>query len=251
MLICYTLFNTLATMVVIMLIDLHAHSSGISRCCRIPIPEVLRQTLDNGMDGIVLTNHYQKSYIQDDRFDEFIQRYADEFYAAKAYGDSIGCKVLFGIEVTMERYPKVHMLIYGADPDFLKKNPMLFDCTQEELYTLVKANRALLIQAHPFRNGTTVLDTDFLDGIEISCHPLYGNSYSKELLEIAEKKHLLVTCGGDFHADTYRPKCGMILPDNIYDHNGLRDYLLSPEEKKLCIQEPNCETYQIISIKKE
>ena len=47
-----------------MLIDLHAHTSGISRCCRIPIPEVLRQTLDNGMDGIVLTDHYQKSYKQ-------------------------------------------------------------------------------------------------------------------------------------------------------------------------------------------
>ena len=40
-----------------------------------------------------------------------------------------------------------------------------------------------------------VLDTDFLDGVEINCHPLYGNSYSKELMEIAEKERLIVTCG--------------------------------------------------------
>ena len=233
-----------------MLIDLHAHTSGISRCCRIPIPEVLRQTLDNGMDGIVLTNHYQKSYIQDGRFDEFIQKYIDEFHATKAYGDATGCTVLFGIEVTMERYPKVHMLIYGADPEFLKENPRLFDCTQEELYALVKAEHALLIQAHPFRNGTTVLDPDFLDGVEISCHPLYGNSYTKELLAIAEKENLIVTCGGDFHADTYRPKCGMFLPDGIRDHIGLRDYLLSSEETKLCIQEPNADTCEVISLKR-
>lgn len=232
-----------------MLIDLHAHSSGISRCCRIPFDQVLKQTLVSGMDGIILTNHYQKSYIQDGRADEFAENYIAEFYTAEQYGKEIGCKVFFGIEVTVELYPNVHMLIYGVEPEFLRKHPCIFDCTQKELYELVKSDDGILIQAHPFRNGTTVLDTDYLDGVEINCHPLYGNSYSKELLDIAEKDHLIVTCGGDFHADTYRPKCGMLLPDGIKDHNDLRSYLLSPEEKKLCIQEPNCDTYTIISIK--
>ena len=38
-----------------MLIDLHAHSSGISRCCKIPAPKVLEVSRDLGLDGIVLT----------------------------------------------------------------------------------------------------------------------------------------------------------------------------------------------------
>ena len=46
-----------------MLIDLHAHTSGISRCCRIPAPEVLRRAKEVGLCGIVLTNHYTKSYL--------------------------------------------------------------------------------------------------------------------------------------------------------------------------------------------
>ncbi len=221
-----------------MLIDLHAHSSGISRCCRIPFQQVLMQALDHGMDGIVLTNHYQKCYIADGEIEQFAEKYINEFYAAKQHGDSIGCKVFFGIEVTMERYPNVHMLIYGVDPEFLSKNPTVFDCTQQDLYALVHENNGLLVQAHPFRNGTTVLDTAYLDGIEINCHPLYKNSYSKELLEIAEKSHVTVTCGGDFHGDTYRPKCGVFFPDEIKDHRDLCSYLLSPGEKKLCIHEP-------------
>ena len=221
-----------------MLIDLHAHTSGISHCCRIPFETVLQQTLAYGMDGIVLTNHYTKDYIKDGAVRDFAERYIEEFITTQQYGDRIGCKVFFGVEVTMELYPKVHMLIYGADPDFLRENPRMFDCTQEELYRLVKANNGVLIQAHPFRNGTTVLNTAYMDGIEINCHPLYGNSYSKKLLQIARNNRLLVTCGGDFHADTYHPKCGMFLPDTVKDHRDLRYHLLSGEEIKLCIQEP-------------
>lgn len=230
-----------------MLIDFHAHSSGISRCCRIPYNEVLKQTLDNGMDGIVLTNHYQKSYVQNDCAVDFAEKYINEFYAAKQYGNDIGCKVFFGVEVTPELYPNVHMLIYGLEPEFLIENPSLFDLTQEELYALVNSNGGLLIQAHPFRNGTSVMNTDFLDGVEINCHPLYGKSYSNELLEIAKNNNLIVTCGGDFHADTYRPKCGMFLPNDIKDNKKLYSYLISKEEKELFIQEPNSDEYLIIN----
>jgi len=231
-----------------MLIDLHAHSAAISPCCQIPFEEVLQRALDRGIDGIVLTNHYQKSYIEEGGLDNLVERYVAEFAAAEQYGNKIGCKVFFGIELTMELYPKVHMLIYGVGPEFLKKHPNLFDLTQKELYDLVKDNEGVLVQAHPFRNGTTVLDTDLLDGIEINCHPLYKKSYSEKILSIAKEKGLLVTCGGDYHADTYRPKCGMYMPDNIKDHDDLRSYLLSCDEKRLCVQEPNDDNCSTVCI---
>lgn len=222
-----------------MLTDLHAHTSGISRCCRIPYTKVLEETLAHGMDGIVLTNHYQKSYIKDGNVSDFVERYIDEYYVTAKEGSRLGCSVLFGIEVTMELYPAVHMLIYGVDPDFLRKYPTLYDYTQEELYSIVKENNGILIQAHPFRNGATVLDTDYLDGIEINCHPLYGKSYREKLYEIASDESLILTCGGDYHADTYRPKCGVYLPDEITDHFGLRDFLLTKGDLVLCVHEPN------------
>ena len=221
-----------------MLIDLHAHSSGISRCCRIPYEEVLRRAQDHGMDGIVLTNHYQKGYVQGD-LDALVEKYIGEFHKTEAYGKQIGRRVFFGIEVTMELDPRVHMLVYGVEPDFLREHPTVFDYTHEQLHAAVKSWGGVLVQAHPFRNGATVWDTAFLDGIEINCHPLYGNSYSKEMIEIARDRGLTVTCGGDYHADTYRPRCGMFLPEGIRDHHDLGAYLLSGTEKELCVQEPN------------
>lgn len=39
------------TVVSDMLIDLHAHSSGIGKCCGIPFEEVLKRALAVGIDG--------------------------------------------------------------------------------------------------------------------------------------------------------------------------------------------------------
>ena len=41
-----------------MLIDMHSHSSGISKCCQMDAKGVVKEALNAGLDGIVLTNHY-------------------------------------------------------------------------------------------------------------------------------------------------------------------------------------------------
>ena len=231
-----------------MLIDLHAHSSGISRCCQIPAEEVLKTAKEYGIDGIVLTNHYQKSYLQNDDADAFAKAYVEEFHYTEKIAEELGLKVFFGVEVTSELYKNVHMLVYGVSEKFVLENPRVFELDQEELYKLVKIYGGVLVQAHPFRNGCTVLDTAYLDGVEINCHPLYGNSYQKDLMEIAAENKLLLTCGGDYHADTYRAHCGMYLPDNICNNTELRDFLLETKEVKLCIHEPDEETSVDVSV---
>lgn len=224
-----------------MLIDLHAHTSGISKCCRYPADKILECAKQNGTDGIVLTNHYQKNYITDGDADGFVEKYIGEYFFTKELGERVGVKVFWGMEVTTEFYPNVHMLIYGVGTEFLKRYPLMFDYTQEELYKIVKDNGGALIQAHPFRNGTTVLDTNYLDGIEINCHPLYKNSYSGEILSIAAENGLSVTCGGDFHADTYRPRCGMYVPDDIKNSREIGNYIINAKTVKLCVHEPGAD----------
>lgn len=229
-----------------MLIDMHAHTSGGSRCCQSPYDVILRIAKENGMDGIVLANHYDRAHrkwsgVPNEDPVLYAQFYIDEFLAAEKCGKEMGAKVFFGIEVSMELYPKVHMLVYGVDFDFLLKNPCLYDMTQKELYELVKAHGGTLVQAHPFRGGTTVLDPAYLDGVEINCHPIYGKSYADELIAIAKENGLYITSGGDFHDDTpYRAKCGVYLPDDTKDQFDICRYLTAPGVKALCIQEPNC-----------
>ena len=226
-----------------MLIDTHAHSSGISRCCRIPYNKVIDVAREVGIDGIVLTNHYQKCYVKDGNTVDFARRYTEEFRLAKAYGDSVGFKVFFGAEVTMELYGGAHLLLYGISEDFIESHPDLFDYTLEEMREKVKSfdKNAAMVQAHPYRKIKNLLPTKYLDGVEINCHPLYENSYFSDMVNIAKESKLILTCGADYHADTYRPTCGVYFSNDVSDGKELSRYLLTSPLLTLRIHEPNTE----------
>ena len=220
-----------------MLIDLHAHSSGISRCCQIPAPEVLKVAKEIGLDGIVLTNHYQKVYIPDGDCAAFAERYLEEYKMAARAGEELGCKVFFGIEVTMEKHDLAHLLVYGVDEVFLRKHPDLYEYTQEDLYNLVKEAGGALVQAHPYRGKDSLLDVRYLDGVEVSCHPLYKSTHIAKVTEVAEKAGIILTCGGDYHADSYRAYCGVYLPDSIQTDQDLAKYLCTTDSVQLRVHE--------------
>ena len=221
-----------------MLIDMHAHTKGISRCCRIDAPEMIEVAKEAGLDGVVLTNHYQKSYVQGDDADAFAAGYVAEYHRATAEGRAQGMLVLFGVEVTMAKHAGAHVLIYGLSEDFVLRYPALYDYTLPELYRLVSAEGGVLVQAHPLRgNKNALLDTQYLSGIEISCHPLYEGTHLDEISRIARQTGLILTCGGDYHADTRRPRCGMYLPEDTVTGAALAAYLKTAPEVKLLVDE--------------
>lgn len=222
-----------------MLIDLHTHTVGISKCCKLPTEEILRNTKEAGLDGIVLTNHYSYHHMREgEDFPTLSKRFVREFHDVKAAGDAMGVRVFFGIEVSMANYKGVHVLVYGVDEDFLLRNPFLCDATQEALYQLVKSNGGVMVQAHPYRkNIDRLLDPAYLDGIELSCHPKYDGTHQEELTAIAQKHGLLLTAGGDYHGDTYRTHCGIYLPETVTNGVELGAYLSSANEIRLCVHE--------------
>ena len=221
-----------------MLIDLHAHTKGISRCCKAFAPDVLKAAKEAGLDGICLCNHYQGCYVENGDALALARRYNEEFRATRALGEEMGLTVLYGIEVSMDRYTTEHILVYGVDEEFLLKNPTLYDMTQQELYTLVHAAGGVMVQAHPMRKGKNLLmDPAYLDGVEVNCHPLYDRSYAKEMEELAKQHNWILTCGGDYHADTHRVQCGMYLPDSVTDGVQLGQYLKTANSVRLRVQE--------------
>ena len=234
-----------------MIVDLHTHTRGISPCCKSPYNEIIDDSKAAGLDGIIIANHYQKSYPRDHALtaSEYVAAYEKEVALAMEYGKSVGCKVFYAIEITAERYKNVHLLVYGVPFAFLYENPEVYDLELKELYTLVKAYGGVLIQAHPYRGGTTVLDVNYLDGVEINCHPHFGPTHRDRLIAIAEENDLHVTCGGDYHATSYRPLCGMYLPDDIADSRQLAAYILSSAEKTLLVHEQGSDTPTTIKVK--
>jgi hypothetical protein len=201
---------------------------------------VLRAAKKAGLDGIVLTNHYQKSYVGEGGAEEFAAQYVAEYRQTAALGADMGLLVLWGIEVTMSKHDNVHVLIYGVGEDFVLRHPSLYDLALPELYEAVRAEGGVLVQAHPLRHDRNVLlDTQYLQGVEISCHPLYEGTHLSELAEIARQAGLLLTCGGDYHNDTRRPRCGMYLPDSIRDSAAIGTYLKHTSAVRLLVDEVN------------
>ena len=223
-----------------MLIDMHAHTSGISTCCKADGARVLAAARSVGIDGVCLVNHYHKPYLEEtgESPSEFAERYLAEYEAVRALGNEMALRVLFGIEVTMERHNRVHILIYGVEPDFVRRHLTMFDYTQEELYRAAHEGGGLLVQAHPLRLGkNSLLDPKYLDGVEISSHLLYDGTHYAELAEFARANGLLLTSGGDYHADTPRPTCGLYLPEDLADARAIMTYLQRADRIKMCMQE--------------
>ena len=176
-----------------------------------------------GTDGFVLTNHYAPRHV-DLPFEEWLVKYKNEYETTQKLAQEEGLSTLFGMEVTIERRD---FLIYGLKPDALfESEGPLYDYTLEALYDFVSDRGGLLIHAHPFRCNGSPVDPRLVDGYEINCHPLYGYSFAKEVHELCDGK-MLMTCGSDYHGDTYKPKCGVYLPDDLHTEQDLAAYLKS------------------------
>ena len=189
------------------LFDMHIHTAGISRCSRVPAPELVRRCVISGLDGIVLTNHFAINHVDGDPF-EWRKKYEEEFYITRQEGERQGLSVLFGIEVTPLSEGGRDFPIYGVDPDFLYTEKMLYEYNQSELCQMARQAGAVFINAHPFRNGKTPKEPEFLDGVEINCHPLYHDNQKDLVIPYAKEHGLMLTCGSDYHGDVYKARCG-------------------------------------------
>lgn len=237
------------------LIDCHAHTSGISACCKSTAEEVILEAKKIGIDGIILTNHYAMKLIHNKKLfsdtADMAKKYIEEYKLTKAIGEKHGITVFFGIEVAMELYKPAELLIYGVSEEFLLDNIDMCYYTQEKLYNAVKAVGGAVIQAHPLRiRKSLLLDPKFFDGVEANCHLLYDGTHYEEMSKVAHDNGLIITCGGDYHGDTDRSYCGMYLPDSIKDTYDFAKYILNTDSVHLLMQEPDqSESYEKIFIR--
>ncbi len=220
-----------------MFIDPHVHTRGISHCCRIRAEQVIERAKEHDFDGLVLTNHYTQNYYTDESYHEWIERYIEEWHLFRELGEAAGLRIFCGVEVTMEYEPRLHMLIYGCDEEFLRTHEKLCERSLSELSRICREAGCALVQAHPYRHGATVQDTAYLDGLEINCHPKYGSTHASEVEQEAKKAGLALLCGCDYHADTYRPLGGMLLPDDIETDRALAEYILRADHFTLQVHE--------------
>lgn len=178
--------------------ELHCHTSGASACSQITVSEMVITYKYAGYSGITLTNHFQP-YLQTRLgYKKYVDNYIAEYHKLREKGESEGIKVYLGMEIRFEENDNDY-LVYGIDEDFIRLGVSQKMKTLSDFVSASKSEKNLIIQAHPFRNGMTLMPSELLDGIEVyNLHPNH-NSRVGFAAKYAEEIKGVFTCGTDFH----------------------------------------------------
>ncbi|MBR7131744.1 MAG: PHP domain-containing protein [Lentisphaeria bacterium] len=186
-----------------MKIELHLHTSEISLFCgKLTKEEVIDLYVKAGYDAIVITNHFSRGVADEmaarHGITDFTGIYFDTLRQAAEIGRKKGILVLAGCELRFDCNANDY-LVYGMDEELFRDREKLFRMTPAEFSSFAKDNGILFYQAHPFRNGMTVIQPEYLFGIEVqNTHPRH-DSRNDIALAWAEKYGLHKICGSDCH----------------------------------------------------
>lgn len=200
--------------------ELHLHTSEGDLCAFRSGAECVRMYHGAGYSGMVVTNHYFATF-----FDWFaddlcgadhratVDRYLRGYYNARNEGEKLGFTVLVGAEVrfadTVNDY-----LVYGVDEEFFYNAPLLHRLGGVEELNEILPDGALVVWAHPFRDGMTVRDPAPLFGIEAynAGTDDFRNETARFFASHYEKP---MTSGSDFHDDRALAMGGIVTEKTI------------------------------------
>ncbi len=182
-------------------IELHAHTSPVSRCSQIEPEKMAKIYSEKNYDGIVITNHFTNDEVElfELNKEDYIKRYINDYEETKLHGEKHGLKVYLGAEIRFTENSNDYLL-YGVDTDILSK---CFDYLKkgiEKFRKEVKLADTLFVQAHPFRNNMTQIDPALLDGMEIfNMHPGHNSRIGICTRYAFDNNIPVMTVGSDFH----------------------------------------------------
>lgn len=206
------------------LTELHAHTSEVSRCAHMDAAGVVDRYLDAGYKTLVISNHFN-NYTLDTAGSDWNQR-AEYFLRAwrRAKEHAAGrMHILLGMEI---RFPENcnDYLVFGLDEDYLHTHPFLYDMNLHDFSETVRPDGLLVIQAHPFRNGMTVMRPELLDGYEVFNGAKHDsrNPIARAWCRAHGK---IPTSGSDSHDPDSAIDAGILTDEPVTDMAGLCNIL--------------------------
>ncbi len=182
--------------------ELHAHTMLVSPCADTPLEDVVARYADAGYTTVFVTDHYC-AYVIDNAertWEQKVEHYLSGYRALKELARG-RFNVLLGCEL---RFLENHndYLVFGMDENFLLAHPELHKMSLKDFSAFAKEHGLLLVQAHPFRTGMTIVKPQLLDGVE-AFNGHHGHESKNYLAnELANRYGLIKTSGSDFHHPT-------------------------------------------------
>lgn len=211
--------------------ETHLHTSPVSACARFSVRENLEFYKSLGYDGVFITNHFIDGNIACDRslpYAERIEFYFSDYEEGLRLGEELGIKVLLGIEIT---YGGTDFLIYGLNKEWFLSHPEYESLRISEKLSLMAKSRALIIQAHPYREASYIehirLFPRLVAGVEVfnACRTDFEN----QMAEIYATSYKLIPfAGSDNHIAGEKTVLGGMETDSpLRDEEDFIDRVLS------------------------
>lgn len=195
--------------------ELHAHTAEASRCGDFLATEVADKYIAAGFTTLVLTNHYFKGQMMDHiegLGKNWVEHYIGVYHKMRDYAKG-RLNILLGCEL---RFPQNRndYLVFGLTEDFLRAHADMHLMDYKSFSALARESGLLFVQAHPLRNGITLVDPKYLDGMEVFNAHAGHDSRNDLANELALRYGLIRTSGGDFHHPYHVPGDGGIITDS-------------------------------------
>lgn len=192
--------------------------------------EVVTKYADLGYTSVVISNHFSEAMPQYGNKECSVTAYLADFIEAQKYGKELGINVVLGCEIRFGDTNNDYLL-FGIDENLLYDAYDYIAKDVESFSKWFRRNDRLFIQAHPFRNGMTLIPPSLIDGIEsMNFHPNH-NSRCSVAAKYAHDHDMIVTCGTDFHHDGHEGQIALLTKESVTDSVQLakilksRDYL--------------------------
>lgn len=182
--------------------ETHLHTSPVSACAHATVKEALKFYKSLGYGGVFITNHFIDGNISINKskpYAEKIEFFFSDYEKGVKIGREIGIKVFCGVELS---YRGTDFLVYGLDKEWFLKHPQIEQMSKSEELAYFMKSGALVIQAHPFREGS------YIDHIRLFPRCVHGveainaerTDFENRMAEIyAENYGLLKFAGSDNH----------------------------------------------------
>ena len=191
--------------------ETHLHTSPVSKCARKTVRENVEYYKSAGYAGIFITNHFIDGNMDGDRasaYEERINLFFSDYEEGVRVGRELKFPVFCGIEMS---YGGTDFLVYGLDKAWFLAHPEINGMRKTEELTLMMAEGALIIQAHPFREASYIdhirLFPRHVHGVEI--YNANRTDFENAMAEqYAQNYGLLPFAGSDNHMGGDQKKFG-------------------------------------------